>query len=331
MKLNIKIYLDTEVHESDVEYPTQNKISFTVDPGDRPIKINKITLNGIEANIFHNTSFHIDDSDIVLTSIHEITQKGTFSLCLDDLYILSHRSSNWHCSAHKDDYIFNYEFTNNSFIDTYRDRDHKGFENTFVPCFGCSFTFGAYQPASSTWPNLLSQKTDRTYLNLGVAGSGIDGIYHNMKRLHKEKNFNQCVILFPNFERRVVRCKIDGKYIGIHSTIDISGATSEYHFYRNPKLTDRMQKVRDSVVKDVENQYSKSILTKIIDYCNNNKIKLSVSSWDDEVYHHLKTQDHVNLLAKFPPLSLFTERAHDGYHPHRKHYKYFVDDIIKIL
>jgi len=92
-----------------------------------------------------------------------------------------------------------------------------------------------------------------------------------------------------------------------------------------------MQKVRDHIVKDVGNRYSKIFLAKIIDYCNNNKIKLSVSSWNDEVYDYLKLQDNVDLLVKFPSLSMFTERADDGDHPHRKHYEYFVKDLIKFL
>jgi hypothetical protein len=331
MNIELKIHLSTEIIERNIEYPTQDKISFTIDPGDQTVKVNKITLNDIETNIFYNTSFSIDDSDAVLTSVHEITKKGVYTLQLDDLYILSHRSNHWHCSELKEDFIFQYEFTRDSFTNTYRDRDHKGFKDEFIPCFGCSFTYGAYQPASDTWPYLLSQKTGRNYLNMGVGGCGIDGIYHNLKLLHKEQNFNQCVIMFPNFERRVVRCKIDDHYIGVHSTVDLIGPTSEYHFYRNKKLLDRMQKVRDNIVKDEENRYSKIFLAKIIDYCNNNKIKLSVSSQSDEVYDYLKLQDNIDLLVKFPSMSMFTERGDDGQHPHRKHYEYFVKDLIKSL
>ena len=329
MKLNIKIYLGLEEFEWNIEYPSVNKISFPVDPGHNTLKINKITLNGIETNIFYNTSFVIDDSDVVLKSVHEISKKGTFILQLDDLYIRSHRSHNWHCSTRKDDYIFNYEFTNNSFSDEYRDRDHVGFTDKFIPCFGCSITFGAYQPPLHTWPRLLAKKTGRNYLNMGVGGSGIDGIYHNLKLLHKRKGFDQCLILLPNFERRVVRCVVDDKYMSIHSTVDLSHVTSEYSFYSNKNMLARMQHVKNNIIKDEQNRYSKIFLAKIIEYCKSNKIKLSVSSWVDEVYEYLKSQDQVDLLPKFPELSIFTERADDGLHPHMKHYEYFVDEIIK--
>mgnify|MGYP003637047683 FL=1 len=327
MNLKVKIHLSTEIIEQNIEYPTQNKISFTIDPRDQTVKVNKITLNDIETNIFYNTSFLINDSDTVLTSVHEITKKGVYTLQLDDLYILSHRSNNWHCSELKEDHIFQYEFTRDSFTNIYRDRDHKGFKDEFIPCFGCSFTYGAYQPDTNTWPYLLSQKTGRNYLNMGVGGSGIDGIYHNLKLLHKQHNFNQCVILFPNFERRVVRCKIDGMYIGMHSTVDLSSATSEYHFYRNKDLVAKMQKVRDRILGDTENRYSKFFLNKIINYCNDNNIKLSASGWDDEVYDYLQTKDSIELINKFPKLSLFKERADDGGHPHKNHYQYFTDSF----
>ena len=161
MKLNIKIYIGLGKFEWHIEYPTVNKISFPVDPGNKTLKINKITLNGVEANIFYNTSFHIDDSDVVLHSIHEINKKGTFVIQLDDLYIRSTRSHNWHCSTRKDDYIFNYEHTNDSFTDEYRDRDHTGFVQPFIPCFGCSFTYGAHQNSDASWPFLLKQKTNQ--------------------------------------------------------------------------------------------------------------------------------------------------------------------------
>ena len=333
MKLNIKIYLGIDQFEWNIEYPTVNKISLHVDPGNKTLKINKITLNGIEANIFYNTSFLIDGGDVILHSVNEINKKGTFFLQLDDLYIRSTRSNNWHCSTRKDDYIFQYEHTNNSFSDKYRDRDHKGFTDKFIPCFGCSFTFGAYQPSLYTWPRLLAKKTGSNYLNMGIPGIGVDVIYHNLKLLHKRKGFNQCLILFPNFDRRVVRCKVDDKYISIPSNVDLSCVTCEYSFFRNKKILTRMQQVRNNIIKDKRNRYSKIFLTKIIKYCKSNNVKLSVSSWgdDDEVYNYLKLQDEVNLLPKFPSLFIFKERADDKSHPHKKHYEYFVEQIIKFL
>jgi hypothetical protein len=327
MAIEVKIHLSTEIIERNIEYPTQNKISFTIDPGDQKIKVNKITLNDIETNIFYNTSLLINDSDTVLTSVHEITKKGVYTLQLDDLYILSHRSNNWHCSNLKEDFIFQYEFTRDSFTNTYRDRNHTGFDKEFTPCFGCSFTYGEGQPDTDAWPHILAKKTDKNYLNLGVPGIGIDVIYNNLKLLHKKHKFNDCMILFPTFNRRIVRCKIDDLYFRISSTVNIHDATSEYQLYRNKEVIDKMTKVKESIVKDTNDRYSKIFLTKIINYCRKNNIRLMASSWDDEVYRYLQSQDHVNMLCQFPKLSLFKERADDGQHPHKKHYQYFTDSF----
>jgi hypothetical protein len=327
MAIEVKIYLSTEIIERNIEYPTQDKISFTINPGDKKVKVNKITLNGIETNIFYNTSFFIDGSDTALTSVHEITKKGVYTLQLDDLYILSHRSNNWHCSKLKEDFIFTYEFTRDSFINTYRDRDHTGFDKEFIPCFGCSFTYGEGQPDTDTWPRMLSEKTGKNYLNLGVCGIGIDGIYNNLKLLHKKYKFNDCVILFPTFNRRIVRCKIEDLYFRIPSTVDTHDATSEYQLQRNKKVMDKMMKVRESIVKDTNDRYSKIFLNKIINYCRKNNIRLLVSSWDNDVYNYLRTQHNTELLDQFPELSLFKERANDGQHPHKKHYQYFTDSF----
>ena len=331
MNLKIKIFLSTGIIEQNIEYPLQKNISFPIDPKDETVNIDRITLNDIETNKFYNTSFAIDNSDTVLTSVHEITKKGVYTLYLDDLYILSHRSSNWHCSTRKEDFIFNYEFTRDSFTNDYRDRDHKYFNDRFVPCFGCSFTYGAGSPASDAWPHVLSQKTGQNYLNLGVPGIGFDGIYNNLKLLHKKNQFDRCLILLPNFERRIVRCKLDNLYLRILSTVNLTEASGDFHFYSDSRLIEKMKRVKDSIIKDADNRYSKIFLHKIISYCQDNKIELAVSSWDIDVYRYLDSQKSMKILSKFPELSLYSERADDGSHPHRKHYEHFVEDIIRIL
>ena len=323
MILKFEIHLDTKIVRWDIDYPEQNKISFPIDPEGKTVTINKILLNGIETNKFYNTEFLIDNSDAVLTSVHEISLKGIFNLHIDDLYILSHRSGNWHCSTKKEDYIFQYEFTNNSFTDEYRDRDHRGFANDFIPCFGCSVTYGYHQPTTDTWPYLLAESTGKNYINLGVCGAGIDTIYTNLKLLHQKHKFNECIVLFPIFDRRVVRCKVENNYVSIPNTVDLSHASSDFEFYRNKKLAQRMQKVNQEIIKDQANRYSKIFLHKIIRYCKSHQIKLRVSSWDEDVYDYLTSQKDVILLDRFPSFNMFPERAEDGIHPHKKHYQYF--------
>ena len=341
-KMNIKIYLDVIVKnkekppiitvkknnfnytqnqyiEIDLNYPLEKTIMFDVnniEAGSADINIAKIELNNIIVNSFYNTSFQMKGNKWIteetLTSISNITFNGTFKLDIDDLYIRSHRSSNWHCSTQKEDFVFVYEFTRSSFTAVYRDRDHIGFDKEFIPCFGCSFTYGQAQPTDATWPYLLSQKTGKNFLNLGVQGIGIDGIYNNLKLLYQKHKFNQCVILLPTFERRLVRSKIEELYFTVPSTVDIRTANVDYHFYNNQNVQEKITKVKEKIIKDIENRYSKRFLTKILNFCADNAIRLYCSSWSDDVYKYLKT---------------FIERAQDGGHPHKKHYQLFVNQI----
>ena len=359
-KMNIKIYLDVAVKnkeklpiitfkkntfdytqnqyiEIDLDYPLENTVTFNannIELESANINIVKIELNSMPVNSFYNTSFEMRGNrwvtEEILTSISNITFNGIFKLDIDDLYVRSHRSNNWHCSPQKEDFVFQYEFTRSSFTDAYRDRNHTGFNKEFIPCFGCSFTYGAYQPDTDTWPYLLSQRTGKNFINLGVGGLGIDGIYNNLKLLYQKHKFNQCVILFPNFERRLVRCKIEELYFTIPSTVDIHTANSDYQFYNNQNVQKKMSQVKEKIIKDVENRYSKKILTKILNFCADNAIKLYCSSWSNDEYNHLKqlkVYNNLKLLPKFPELSMFKERADDGWHPHKKHYQYFVDQL----
>jgi hypothetical protein len=327
-------YLNNSFIEYNLNYPIENIIEFEVNKienGSANIKILKIELNGIETNQYYNTSFEMCNNRWVkeetLTSINNITFNGRFKLYINELYIRSAQSNYWHCSSSKEDFIFIYEFTRSNFIDIYRDRNHIGVNKEFIPCFGCSFTYGEYQSDTDTWPYLLSQKNGQNFLNLGVCGLSIDGIYNNLKLLYQQYKFNQCVILFPNFERRIVRCKINDLWIRISSAVNIFETDNVYQFYTNKNLRKKMKIIKEKIIKDLKNRYSKTFVLKIINFCKSNNIELYSSSWDDDVYEYLKTNGNLKILPKFPKLSMFKERADDGTHPHKKHYDFFVDQI----
>lgn len=331
-KNQIVDYNKEQFIEQRLNYPNENEISFdvtNVENNSSNIEITKITLNELEVNKFYNTSFKMCNNRWVkektLTSISNICFNGHYKLCIDERYVRSHRAMNWHCSPHKDDFVYNYEFVQDSFDDGYRDRNHRGFEGVFIPCFGCSFTYGEAQPPDATWPFLSSQKFRKNFLNLGVCGLGIDGIYNNIKLLYKKHKFKECFILFPNFERRLVRCKINHAWFKIPSTVNLDTTKSFFSFYNHPQLRKKMEIVRQKIIKDTKNQYSKKILEKIKNFCKNNSIELYCSSWSDEVYEYLSISKDINLLTKFPKINTFTERAEDGVHPHKKHYQLFVD------
>ena len=55
-----------------------------------------------------------------------------------------------------------------------------------------------------------------------------------------------------------------------------------------------------------------------------------MTSHHDDVYSFLQSLN-VNTLPEFPNLNIFEERADDDFHPHEKHYQYFVDSIVDFL
>ena len=324
------IKFSTHTVKKTLSFPEQDTVIVDIVQPSQPMKIEQITLNDMIVNPYYNTFFTFKNSNITITSVHTIEKAGTYKIKVDSQYILSQRSNYWHCSSTKKDFIFQYEYTRNSFVNTYRDRNHKGFTEPFIPCFGCSNTYGAYQPDTNTWPYLLSKKTNKNFLNLGVGGSGIDGIYNNLKLLYSKHQFDQAVILFPNFERRVVRCQIDNLWFRIFSTVHILSIDVPYHFYADKTLRLKWKRVREKIINDTHNRYSKKFLSKIVNFCQQNKIRLYCSSWDDSVYQTLKDIKNIDLLPAFPSFDLFSERADDGKHPHKRHYQYFVDQIAGI-
>jgi len=318
---------DSCVFKEQLHYPEQKEVILEFDNIKKPLTVKQIKINGLITNIFYNTFFTFKNSNETISSVQTIEKDGIFKLKIDDLYLRSLRSSNWHCSQKKEDFIFNYEFTRSSFVEKYRDRNHIGFDKKFIPCFGCSNTYGAHQPDTDTWPYLLHKKTGKNFLNLGVRGSGIDAIFNNLKLLYQKHQYNQAYILFPAFERRIVRAQIENLWLRIFSTVRIFDIKESWHFFSNKILHKKMEKVKKNILQDNLNQYSKKFLVKILNFCKKNQIKLYCSSWSDDVYTYLQNFEQLHILPTFPKLSMFNDRADDGIHPHKKHYQYFVDQI----
>ena len=325
MKLEIKIDFSTGSIIKDIDYPSQHKIEIDFKDVTQPILVKALTINGLSANQYYNTSYK-NKNNITKTSIGSIEDNGTYILTIDDLYLKSLRSGNWHISADDNDYIFTYEFTNDSFTDIYRDRDHIGFDKTFIPCFGCSFTYGEDQKSEQAWPHLLSQKTKNNYVNLGVSGAGIDVVANNLFKLYSQKKFQKCVILVPNFARRIVQQQVENLHVRIPNTVDLP--QNKFCYLSN--LATEKKRIQQLIVKDLNDDYSKKKTQDIILFCKNKNIELWMTSWDDDVYSFLQSLN-VNTLPKFPNLNIFEERTDDGMHPHEKHYQYFVDSIVDFL
>lgn len=331
MLLNIKIKFSDRTIDQQLDYPNKNKVEIPFNDVGQPIIVDTITINGIDANIFYNTHYKFFDSQTTQESVHKIDKPGLYTLMLDDLYLRSLRSNTWHCSEKERDFIHTYEFTRSSFVDHYRDRNHIGFNDYFIPCFGCSFTYGTGQPDTAAWPYLLAEKTGKNFLNLGTVSAGVDAIYNNMTLLHEQHPFDKCVILVPPFERRIVHTKIGDLHMRICSNVDLDSQKSNFHFYNDPGLRQQMESVNQKRFNDERNEYSMLYFEKMLDFCKAEKIDLYCSAWLKDEYEYLKQKDGFTLLPRFPPLDSFEEKADDGWHPHRTCYEYFTNEIVKFL
>jgi len=137
--------------------------------------------------------------------------------------------------------------------------------------------------------------------------------------------------LFPGFERRLIKAKIDDDmWIQIPTTVSLA-VDNTYHFYKNIHLQEKMRIAREKIIKDITNQYSKRFLLKIIKFCKDNNIELYCGGYMDDVHDYLSSCKNIKLLPKFPEMDTFTERADDTHHPHKKHYQLFVDKIKELF
>ena len=104
--------------------------------------------------------------------------------------------------------------------------------------------------------------------------------------------------LVPTQEEAIAELQRRGVTVSTESVLDKKGSSFE-----------EFKKFGESLLKGPAKG--------IIDY---------VGGWGD-LYDYLKNNKNVVLLPKFPDLNIFTERANDNAHPHKKHHGFFVNEI----
>lgn len=205
-----------------------------------------------------------------------------------------------------------------------------------VGCFGCSLTFGSHTSEEETWPCLLGKKIKKHCLNFGVEGAGIDTIFLNVKACKKDYNFKKIIILLPGFDRRVARLYKNNVWfkwpvLTGHDILWNNLLNPPTHIDLNINNTDFIslgKKINLKIFKDKNNLYSKRILERLIKFCKENFNSVYLSSWDKEVYEHLKTCFPEYLLPFF---ELNGPKAKDKIHPSVYQYNKFVDNIYEKL
>ena len=313
-------------------------INFTVENienGSATILIKKILINNVETNKFHNTSFIMKNNKWIenktLTSIHRIDYNGVFVLDITEQYIEPIKSQHWHVSDILNDYIFHYNFTNDVFDLKYKPRNHDKIISNTICVLGDSFTYGAYLDNEHTWPVILEKKLKKTVNNLAVAGAGVDLIYNNFVKLIKQYSFEKIMIVLPNLERRIIKCRFDNEKIyRVPSSFSPDNDDNPWRYANYPVVKKKRKHVEQQIVKDIDCLYSKKIIKKLINVAEKYKINLFLSSRSKETYTFLQSLQLMNSkLLPFYDLEWFKQRASNGYHPTKSHNDYFVNLIIE--
>ena len=305
--------------------------------GSSHITVKKITINGVEANKYHNTSFIMQGNKWVqektLTSVHRIDYNGKFMLHVTNQFIEPIRSQHWNVSDCLNDYIFNFNFTNDIFDLKYRPRNHDKILDRTICVLGDSFTYGTAIENKDTWPFLLEERLKQKINNLAVPGAGVDLIYNNFNKLLKEYCFDKFIILLPNLERRVIKCHLDdGKIYRVPNAFTPADDGNTWRYANHMMVQKKRQHVETQIVKDVDCLYSKRIVKKIIDIAEKNKVNLFMSSRSKETYAFIQSlQSNYFKLLPFYDLEWFKERAGNYYHPIFAHNNHFVNLIAEQL
>ena len=197
--------------------------------------------------------------------------------------------------------------------------------------FGCSNTFGQAIPITDTWPYLLSERSGRSVLNFGVPACGMDGILQNIQASDAEWNYQDVIIVFPEFARRIATYG-NLKWPVVVSNIRPTGL--DWTHYKDPigrsldidreKIDSISKDTLKQIVLDESNSYGKEIIDKTIDYCEKNFRRTFYSTWSPDVSRYLQTKD----ISRLAIYDLNGPNAFDGMHPTRVQNQAFVDAII---
>jgi hypothetical protein len=201
--------------------------------------------------------------------------------------------------------------------------------------FGCSITFGAELPIKDTWPYLWGKKNRSSVLNFGTPGSGMDGIWQNIKASSQDWKFKKVIILFPNFHRKIASFKT-GPYI-LRWPVGVTNSHPtpwDWNYYQDPigqdlaikqtLIDQQSEKTRRELVDDKQSIYSKKALDDLVKFCES-KYETFYATWDIEVEEYLATKG----ISRLPMYDISGPKARDGIHPTRLQNQRFVDNIMK--
>lgn len=307
MELNIAINLSNKTVRKKLNYPEETNLQLDISHPKKEITVKRISINSLGVG---HKNYTVKD--------------GMLTLHIDDYFLGVLRAKHWHVSKESDDYI--YRYIHRKVDGQYIDRDRIGFDKEFIPCFGCSNTYGIYLDTNQSWPAQLRTETNRPFINLGEAGVGIDVIANNMFKLYEKHPFTSALILFPNYQRKIVSVNTEYGTLKFPTNQDLH--TIPFSILSEDRVRQAKEHELKNIVDDIENVYSKDMIQKIVLFCKDKKIDLHCSSWSPEVYNYIETLSGINLLPKFTPHpNDYQDKASDDMHPGPLEYQKFVGKI----
>jgi len=298
-------YKDSVVDEIDlhiVQIDQKEEITFEgFSPEDTKQKVScTLEYNDREVNIQTIASLQMQDNQYVANVVIEECKDVHFNGRLDINF-----SKHW----------FKHNILSGANIDDeYVNWDQMSFADEEVFCVGDSFTFGHGVARNETWPSMLG----RSAFNFGSRGLSHDGCVKNVKHILKNsKHVKQIICLLPGPTRKL----FNFEFLGSNVSIPIS-YNSKYILPE--QFANEISNIKESIFKETINDDWIKACKDIIDLCNEHKVECWLSTWNDDMYKHIPAEHR---LPIFPPLKLFTERASDKEHPHKKHYELFVKNI----
>ncbi len=186
--------------------------------------------------------------------------------------------------------------------------------NTY--CVGDSYTLGHGVKENDNWPSLLGIPN----FNFGVSGISHDGCLQNIKYIiGHNPDTKQIICLLPEASRKLVTYNFLDSNGSIPININQSRSIPK-------EYEEAVEDARSLILNEnhITEDWIKTV-NNIISFCKEKNVKCLISTWSQDLHKYIPVEYR---LPIFPTLEMFTDRATDGKHPHKKHYEYFVQKIL---
>ena len=202
-------------------------------------------------------------------------------------------------------------------INKYNFRESWDFETEKkkIGFFGCSFTFGEGVEYENTFAYLVANQNNLNPFNFGIGGSSIHRITRIFSIVTKLIKLDYAVFTLPHWQRQMY-LKPNGEIINL---------IPHWPHFDFSKISQKLTELDEDyyIIQTV------SFLAWIYDLAIANKIKIILSSWDNELHKLCETI--------YPDLTIDTfqnienDKARDNSHPGIKSHKNYADKINKKL